>query len=174
MRKVKVFYTEYRGSTFPKEKYDIDKQINEFIFNNNVDIIDIKFASHFDDGCNDDLSAGLLIYEDKSCDDFLNDNVIHVDYSSLIDFVNENCIVDRNVAVKNRVKLQDFKNRYSSWCFAHFRPEAKINHEVIKNVLCPRFGTKIVKNSTNYLSNLKWVDNYRKPYEKYPENKKEG
>lgn len=69
MRKVKVFYTEYRGSTFPKEKYDIDKQINEFIVNNNVDIIDIKFASHFDDGCNDDLSAGLLIYEDKSCDD---------------------------------------------------------------------------------------------------------
>lgn len=167
MRKVKVFYTEYRGSKFPKEKYDIDNQINEFIFNNNVDIIDIKFASYFDDGCNDDLSAGLLIYEDKSCDDCSNDNVIHVDYSSLIDFVNENCIIDRNIAVKNRVKLQDFKNRYSSWCFAHLRPEVKITHEVIKNVLYPRFGTKVVKNNTNYLSNILMNESFEKEYETF-------
>lgn len=142
--------------------YNVADKINKFLEENDVEYVDMKLTDDF----------VYLIYSDK----YSEDNIIetdHVDYSSLIDFVNENCIVDRNVAVKNRVKLQDFKNRYSSWCFAHFRPEAKINHEVIKNVLYPRFRTKIVKNSTNYLSNLKWVDNYRKPYEKYPEYRKD-
>lgn len=142
--------------------YNVADKINKFLEKNNVEYVDMKLTDDF----------VYLIYSDKHSED----NIIetdHVDYSSLIDFVNENCIVDRNVAVKNRVKLQDFKNKYSAWCFAHFRPEAKINHEVIKNVLYPRFGTKIVKNSTNYLSTLKWVDNYRKPYEKYPEYRKD-
>lgn len=143
--------------------YNVADKINKFLEENNVEYVDMKLTDDF----------VYLIYRDKHSED----NIIETDYvehyDSLIDFVNENCIVDRNVAVKNRIKLQDFKNRYSSWCFAHFISEAKINHEVIEKVLCPRFGTKIVKNSTNYLSNLKWIDNYRKPYEKYPEYRKD-
>lgn len=127
--------------------YNVADKINKFLEENNVEYVDMKLTDDF----------VYLIYSDKHSED----NIIETDYvepyDSLIDFVNENCIVDRNVAVKNRVKLQDFKNRYSSWCFAHFIPEAKINHEVIEKVLYPRFGTKIVKNSTNYLSNLKWI-----------------
>ena len=126
----------------------IYREINEFLENNNVEYVDIKINNN---------NVVYLIYRDKHSED----NIIETDYvdsyDSLIDFVNENCIVDRNVAVKNRVKLQDFKTRYASWCFARFRPEVKINHEVIEKVLYPRFGTKIVKNSTNYLSNLKWI-----------------
>lgn len=130
--------------------YDVADKINKFLEEHDVEYVDMKLTDDF----------VYLIYSDKHWEDNTFENDYVDSYDSLIDFVNENCIVDRNVAVKNRVKLQDFKNRYSSWCFAHLRPEAKINHEVIENVLYPRFGTTIVKNSTNYLSNLKWIGGF--------------
>ena len=127
--------------------YDAADKINKFLEEHNVEYVDMKLTDDY----------VYLIYSDKHS----KDNTFETDYvnpyESLIDFINENCIVDRNVAVKDRVKLQDFKNRYKHWCPMHFRPEDKINHEVIEKVLYPRFGTKLVKNSTNYLSNLKWI-----------------
>lgn len=127
--------------------YDVANKINKFLEEHDVEYVDMKLTDDF----------VYLIYSDKHSEDNTFENDYVDSYDSLIDFINENCIVDRNVAVKDRIKLQDFKNRYSAWCFAHFRPEVKINHEVIENVLYPRFGTTIVKNSTNYLSNLKWI-----------------
>lgn len=127
--------------------YDVADKINKFLEEHDVEYVDMKLTDDF----------VYLIYSDKHSEDNTFENDYVDSYDSLIDFINENCIVDRNVAVKDRIKLQDFKNRYSAWCFAHLRPEAKINHEVIENVLYPRFGTTIVKNSTNYLSNLKWI-----------------
>lgn len=127
--------------------YDVADKINKFLEEHDVEYVDMKLTDDF----------VYLIYSDKHSEDNTFENDYVDSYDSLIDFINENCIVDRNIAVKDRIKLQDFKNRYSAWCFAHFRPEVKINHEVIEKVLYPRFGTKIIKNSTNYLSNLKWI-----------------
>ena len=130
--------------------YDVADKINKFLKEHNVEYVDMKLTDDY----------VYLIYSDKHSEDDIIETDYVDPYDSLIDFVNENCIVDRNIAVKDRIKLQDFKNRYSAWCFAHFRPEVKINHEVIEKVLYPRFGTKIVKNSTNYLSNLKWIGGF--------------
>lgn len=142
-----------------KDTMLISDEINAFLEENDAEYVDMKYIGEL---------GVLLVYREKEnklerkpYEKYSDDNIIGIDnvdsYDSLVDFINETCIVDRNVAVKDRIKLQDFKNEYSTWCYTHFRPEVKINHEVIEKVFYPRFGTKIVKNSTNYLSNLKWI-----------------
>ena len=89
--------------------------------------------------------------------------------NSLLQFVAEYCIIDDNISVENRLNFASFKRNYQRWCRDTGISPMKIGRQEIEYYLGDLYGTKVVKNNTNYLSNILMNESFKKEYETFGE-----
>ena len=84
--------------------------------------------------------------------------------NSLLQFVAEYCKIDDNLSVEERLNFASFKRNYQRWCRDTGISPMKIGRQEIEYYLGDLYGTKVVKNNTNYLSNILMNESFEKEY----------
>ena len=135
---------------------DVDSQLTDFIDEYVYEVVDIKYNTFLDTKNDIIMSCALLIYVPRTC----ISNYEQIWQSpSTFEFIDKFCEVDNDLPVSERIELKDFKAKYKLWCYENDKIPVSITHKYIWDTLYPKYKTRVIKNNTNYLSNLKWNEN---------------
>lgn len=87
--------------------------------------------------------------------------------NSLLQFVNEYCDIDDDLEISERLNFSKFKKNYQIWCRDVGIKPMKVGQDEIEYYLGDRYGTKVVKKSTYFLSNIIMNENFKNEYETF-------
>lgn len=87
--------------------------------------------------------------------------------NSLLQFVGEYCDVNNDLEKEERLNFSQFKRNYQLWCRDVGIKPMKVSQGEIDYYLGDRYGTRIVKSGTYYLSNILMNENFKNEYETY-------
>ena len=87
--------------------------------------------------------------------------------NSLLQFVSEYCDVDDELDKEERLNFATFKKNYQIWCRDLGIKPMKVGKEEIEYYLGDRYGTRVIKSSTYYLSNILMNENFKNEYENF-------
>lgn len=87
--------------------------------------------------------------------------------NSLLQFVSEYCDIDDELLPTERLNFATFKKNYQIWCRDAGIKPMKVGKEEIEYYIGDKYGTKVVKSSTYYLSNILMNENFKNEYESF-------
>lgn len=87
--------------------------------------------------------------------------------NSLLQFVTEYCEIDNDLDISERLNFSKFKRNYQAWCRDSGIKPMKVGKDEIEYYLGDRYGTKVLKSGTNYLSNIVMNEMFKQEYISY-------
>lgn len=90
-----------------------------------------------------------------------------VSNNTLLQFVDECCEVDNKLDANKRLKVAQFKKYYQIWCRESGIKNIGLKNNEIEEYLNPKYGTRVVKNGTHYLTNIKINSSFESDFISY-------
>ena len=87
--------------------------------------------------------------------------------NSLLQFVSEYCDIDDDLEISERLNFSKFKKNYQIWCRDVGIKPMKAGKDEVEYYLGDRYGTRVVKKSTYFLSNIIMNENFKNEYETF-------